>query len=929
MIKLMEYLAKIPFVLDRKFRWFDLRFFRNDVEGLRKKLKLAEGYSGIPVWMPIPLLAFLFYGPLIFDRWRGAWPAIGLGAAILIHLFSCRVFRGLWLALAQWVILAGTSLILYLVAEDTARQVDPKLYPHILLVFVLLVTTLGLPLNRLWGDLLFQKKRQEYRDSFLKNLKNIQLFVKPVTPHIEVSRFLRAFFLALLLTPFILVYPSAFAALFLDSGRYWYLLVIILVFSWVVLAAVHYNKRLTALLYLIKRGFFTGGTRILSLLVIVLAVTRLFGVSYVTTVLDGASRWTIIALLACLYLTMWLYDFWTQRALSEVLLGLLDTKKEHPSKVKYDYLKGDTTVSGAIQIHGGGRFLAVVPYDPPKKPDKFQAYQPIDLFRTISRQLLGRARTAHTDGNEDRWETANVAEQHLETLEQRVTMYHTIPAILLVAVLAVMTYSVFNMTQQPGLTIQQEPLKGSSRVVSLYKEIQSRKDGGPVLAIAASGGGTRAALYAYSLLREIQHRRMLDRVVMLSGVSGGSAGIAYFAAHRGSLSDKGIPWQHYRSAMAEPYIRDVLAGAAEKRFLHGTRLGKLLTESFERRFLDGALTDTAGATGEKIGKDQATLGYVAENWGIGLIFNTAVVGSFDGQDPIQAKCLETCGRMRKCATISTAGSRLALTNIAAMTEKSVSSITDGWNIDMPYSIHHDPTIPLPTAASLSANFPPVFSNAAVAFERNGLKNRYYVTDGGAVENRALISLLLALRASISNQPVSDTPLPLVKILVADASAFSEGYKEDRGVGALGGAKAMIASKLIGELAREIDGAYRNLSGKRPAEGPDSRPGVEIVYLSMPKVLRISSAFGTHWMMPENIEIRDPATPYLKPKCWYRPNGCPVENLSKQELLKAIDLLFASNEERNAGSTDAMRKLFEWFGMDDPRDVLDQALRERL
>lgn len=927
MKKIMKYLAQVPFWIDRKFRWLDLRFFRADLEGLRKKMKLAEGYSCIPVWMPVPLLGFLFYGPLIFDRWRGVWLAIGLGAAIIIHLFSCRVFKGQWLAFAQWVILAGTALILYFIASDSARQVDPTLYAHILLPFVLLVSTLGLPFNRLLGDVLFHNKREAYRDSFLKNLGNVQLFVKPFNSPPEMSRFLRAIFLAPLLTPLMLVYPPAFATLILDPSRYWYWLLIILAFSWSILAAVHYHKRLTALLYLLKKGFFTGGTRILSLLVIVLAVTRLLGVSYVTTVLDGASRWTIIALLVCLYFTMWLYDYWTQRALSEVLLGLLDPEKKHPGKVKYDYLKGDTTISGAIQVHGGGRFLAVVPYDPPNQPKKFQAYQPIDLFRTISKQLFGRARAAHTDGNEDRWETANIADHHLETLEQRVVLYHTIPAFLLVVALSVMTYSVFNMEQQAGLTIQQEPLKNSRQVVDLYQEIKRLANGGPVLAIAASGGGTRAALYTYSLLREIQQRGMLDRVVMLSGVSGGSASIAYFSAHRGSLSDDGIPWQQYRSAMAEPYIRDVLAGAGEKRFLDGTRLGQLLTESFERRFINGMRTDTAGVTGETIGKDQARLGYVAEKWGMGLIFNTAVVGSYNGDDPIQSKCFETHGEMRKCATRATAGSRLALTNIAAMTEMSVSSITDGWNIDMPYSIYHDPMILLPAAASLSANFPPVFSNAAVDFERNGKNNRYYVTDGGAVENRALISLLLALRASIINQPTPDSPLPPVKVLVADASAFSEGYKEDRGVGALGGAKASIASKLIGELTREIDWAYRKLSGKRPTKGPDTRPGVEIVYLPMPKVLRISSAFGTHWMMPENIEIRDPKTFFLKPRRWYRPNGCPVDNLSKQEILKVIDLLFSDNEERNAGAnSDAMRKLFEWFAKDDPRNVLVQALR---
>ncbi len=923
----MEWLANFPFRLDRRFRYIDLGSFRTDSERIGKKMNLAEGYCCLPVWMPIPLLAFLFYGPLIFDRWRGWGPAIGLAAVILIHLFSCSVFKGRWLAFAQWVILAGTSSILYLIAGDKAHQADPKLYAHVLLVFVLLVSTLGLLLNRWWGDYLFHEKRKEYRDSFLENLKNIQLFVRTVKPPAEMSRFLGAILLALLFTPLMLVYPAAFVALFLDPSRYWCWHAAILILSWGVLTAVHYHKRLTALRYLIKRGFFTGGTRILSLLVIVLAATRFMKVSYVTTVLDGASRWTIIALLLCLYLTMWIYDYWTQRTLSEVLLGLLDSeKRKRPGKVKYDYKKGEDTVAGAIQIHGGGRFLAVVPYDAPEKPEKFQAYQPVDLFRTISKQLVGRARTAYTDGIEDRWKTANLAGQRLETLEQRVALFHTIPAFLLALVLIVTTIFVFNIEQQAGLEIKREPSKESTQVVNLYEKIRSLEDDRPVLAIAASGGGTRAALYTYSLLHEIQKRGMLDRVVMLSGVSGGSAGIAYFAAHRESLSGDGVPWQQYRSALAEPYIRDVLAGVGERRFLHGARLGELLTESFERRFIDGVITDTKDVIGEKIEKDYATLGHVAEKWGIGLIFNTAVVGSFNGENPIHAQCLGTCGKMHKCATTSTAGSRLSLTNIAAMTEESVSSTTDGWNVDMPYSIHHDPTILLPTAASLSANFPPVFSNAAVDFKQDGRGNRYYVTDGGAVENRALISLLLALRAAIIDQKDTCAKLPPVKILVADASAFSEGYKEDRGIGAASGAKAKIASKLIGELAREVDHAYRNLSRDCPDEGPIARPGVEIVYLPMPEVLRISSAFGTHWMMPKKIEIRDPETLYSKPKRWYRPNGCEVYSLKRPELLKAIDLLFASTEERNEGGTGkAMQKLFKWFAKDDPRDVLEKAL----
>jgi hypothetical protein len=112
------------------------------------------------------------------------------------------------------------------------------------------------------------------------------------------------------------------------------------------------------------------------------------------------------------------------------------------------------------------------------------------LFRTISRQLIGRARLA---GTPDEWTIADNADQRLETLEQRVACYHMFPAVLLAAILSLTIYLVFNMPQEPGLVVQQEPAADSSQMVALYNEIQNRQGSGPVLAIAASGGGTRAA----------------------------------------------------------------------------------------------------------------------------------------------------------------------------------------------------------------------------------------------------------------------------------------------------------------------------------------------------------------------------------------------------------------------------------------------------
>jgi hypothetical protein len=89
-----------------------------------------------------------------------------------------------------------------------------------------------------------------------ENLGDIQLFVKPIEPPAEVARFLRAFFLAPLLSPLMLAFPPAAAVLFSDPGLIWYWLIGVLAINWGILAAVHYNDRLTALQNLLKEGFF-------------------------------------------------------------------------------------------------------------------------------------------------------------------------------------------------------------------------------------------------------------------------------------------------------------------------------------------------------------------------------------------------------------------------------------------------------------------------------------------------------------------------------------------------------------------------------------------------------------------------------------------------------------------------------------------------
>jgi hypothetical protein len=168
----------------------------------------------------------------------------------------------------------------------------------------------------------------------------------------------------------------------------------------------------------------------------------------------------------------------------------------------------------------------------------------------------------------------------------------------------------------------------------------------------------------------------------------------------------------------------------------------------------------------------------------------------------------------------------------------------------------DDQVPLTRAAALHANFPPVFTNAAVDVpvsdrvpdELDGV--RYWVTDGGAVENRGVLSLLFALRAAvrqeIDQRAGAGGPAPRFHVLVAEASGESTSYSSLPGLSSRFGAPAQLGSQLMKELQNEIQTAMEELGGK-----------MDIHYLAMPGQLRVDGGLGTHWMLPGKIRLSAP------------------------------------------------------------------------
>ena len=175
-----------------------------------------------------------------------------------------------------------------------------------------------------------------------------------------------------------------------------------------------------------------------------------------------------------------------------------------------------------------------------------------------------------------------------------------------------------------------------------------------VIALAASGGGTRAAVFTGALLEGLRARKLLPNVRLMSGVSGGGAALAYFASRRPQLIDAGSePWDAYFHTMTAAYIADVMSGLGEWRVVSGTRLGVLLDESFR---------DHWGAADEEV----APRIYLKDVRDVGVMWNTSIAGHFFPRSGGGATTegIELLERTHRDEWTRAATGRLVITNLA-------------------------------------------------------------------------------------------------------------------------------------------------------------------------------------------------------------------------------------------------------------------------
>lgn len=86
----------------------------------------------------------------------------------------------------------------------------------------------------------------------------------------------------------------------------------------------------------------------------------------------------------------------------------------------------------------------------------------------------------------------------------------------------------------------------------------------PRLCVAFSGGGTRSAAYAIGVMQSLAHSRLLDRVDVISGVSGGSYALAWYLTSKLNEEDRSGRRLLAHEVLAEdgPPLRSILETTA-------------------------------------------------------------------------------------------------------------------------------------------------------------------------------------------------------------------------------------------------------------------------------------------------------------------------------------------------------------------------------
>ncbi|MDK1376489.1 hypothetical protein QN222_18570 [Sinorhizobium sp. 6-70] len=827
-----------------------------------------DGYPWYVPTLGLVLITAMALGPTLRTEVANvAMLVFGLGLLALLHILAKRS------RLLHAYLLAGQLFILVLLAAIHVVLAPPEAFGTDtqalrLHVGVAVAAMLAVSLGAVWtiARALF---RTGTNGTLAHALPNVELFA-PKDRYDFMGRgplaaLASAFFIAPISHPVELLLPGSLLVLFVPDHYLWPGFIIVGATAWLALFLGILFDRLMEVLKTVGRLFFVGPQFVISVLVIVVAVLRLAEVHYITYLFNAGSsgygNTTIMKYVALAYAVAWYYAFWSDHFLARRLIRLLaGTGSEFtPLSIAYPY-KGGSDLSKvkdagrSIALHGAGRLKIAGEYE-----DSYEASGPALQFLTAA-EVLTAFRTQLERMSAERTDTSHPLAS-VRNLQRSALVYPAITGACAFALIGIpWVVSLFGAVQPPEMAVNRAP-PADLELLSLLQTETGPAGACPALgpdtpriAVVASGGGTRAAIYTASLLHGLAKQGRICEVVAASGVSGGSAALAYFALHEDELRRPGRPdeaaWQRFSDTMALPFIEYVLDGASDMRIVFGrwrwrnaacgeafsrnepvvgwmparSRLGSILAESFVCRMGAGVMADPS----------------------FGLILNTAMLGSFDAAS---GRCanggLPLPEQARKCraeGNAAGAGGRVVLTNL----RKPEASPSAGEGMEI--VTLNDASLSIARAAALSANFPPVFPDAAIDVQPapGSAARRYWVTDGGAVENRGAITLYFSVRETMRRSPAAARLAPL-HVVVADVSASDDHYVESFGFNSVLGAGGQLGLALEGELLADLKDIY---CGRNST--------ITVHEIAMPAVLR-NGGIGTHWLLPGSLTFTDPKT----------------------------------------------------------------------
>lgn len=890
-MKAGKVLLTIAGEFDERLRRLDWLLVRS-YGGLLHKWFRADGYSLLAAFLMLLCLAFMVLTPgyslLPGLQERAALLFILLFCSFVIVLLGVSYFSETRIVSVQAAGFMGITGGIFILSRE--GLIDGVVFPHVYLPFMFSLAAVAFFAARGLAGVIYRGVDPIVVTEALVHAELLpsQSGTRKATALDEVSGaiLLRSFLCSPLFSPIRLLYLPALMVLLAPARDYLFLFGAIgLVISWLLLAMAELHERLDAMVNLARRTLFLGAPLLLSIIVIAFAICRLADFHYVSNVLESSSRAVVLSYILSAYSCFWLYEYWIGRILSEKLIRLFFSAGIY--QVGRVFYALDDTVgnilggSRVLQLHGGVR-LAVVDLE----TGQSEVFGRTELLETLAQKAVL---------SDDRRKAMH---RQVVEVKRRTQLYYVLLNILLVTLAAVFWMLLAGQAQEAEVTSRGQIVTkpGLVRLADLVFS-QTTNEKKPVLLLASSGGGTRAALYAQSVLRGLSTAGYAGDVRLVSGVSGGSVALAYYASHLDALrsEDEGKrlhAWETFSETMAAPYIQDVILHLLEWRVVRGMRLGSLLAESIERRFYP-----------ESADRYRRSLGEVES---LGIILNSALAGVLlSPPEVLQGRSLSLLEKEHPELTSSeVAGGILAFSNIAE-------SYFNGRKISasLSYVEVRDAEVPLASAAAVSANFPPVFPNAAVDIAGSA---RYWVTDGGAGDNKGIISLLYALLHALEVEERSRAgeirPLPPVFVVVADASAFSHSFSQDRGVGAKMAATGQFVDQLARELWHKCEDIYLRLGGQRQ--------DIRLFEIGMPEVLRTRGGLGTHWMLAPSVTVRGDGTEQVV--------------LSGEEVRTVIDSLFqpGSAEEKIAdeGRRAEVRRVWKMLEKSETRDVWEELLR---